>query len=143
MLINPAEAVIAATNLQGVETAANATGLKIEVLNASTSSEIDAAFATYVRERFDAFFIASGVFFLARRTQLATLAIGHGVPTIFAGREWAEAGGLASYGTNFIDMTVCRSPLSRSLLGVMRTSLFAAHMSAYDPKRTFAAVLEK
>jgi len=104
VLINPAEAVIAATNLQGVETAANATGLKIEVLNASTSSEIDAAFATYVRERFDAFFIASGVFFLARRTQLATLAIGHGVPTIFAGREWAEAGGLASYGTNFIDM---------------------------------------
>ena len=58
----------------------------------------------YVRERFDAFFISSGVFFLARRTQLATLAIGHGVPTIFAAREWAEAGGLASYGTNFTDM---------------------------------------
>src|SRR5262245_10529073 len=104
VLINPAEASIAATNLQGVETAASAMGLKIEVLNASTTSEIDAAFATYVRERFDAFFIASGVFFLARASQLATLAIGHGVPAIFAGREWAEAGGLASYGTNFTDM---------------------------------------
>jgi len=104
VLINPAEAAIAATNLQGVETAASAMGLKIEVLNASTTSEIDAAFATYVRERFDAFFIASGVFFLARASQLATLAIGHGVPAIFAGREWAEAGGLASYGTNFTDM---------------------------------------
>ena len=104
VLINPAEAAIAATNLQGVEMAAHAMGLKIQVLNASTSSEIDAAFAEYVRERFDAFFISSGVFFLARRTQLATLAIGHGVPTIFAAREWAEAGGLASYGTNFTDM---------------------------------------
>ena len=104
VLINPAEAAIAATNLQGVEMAAHAMGLKIQVLNASTSSEIDAAFAAYVRERFDAFFISSGVFFLARRTQLATLAVGHGVPTIFAAREWAEAGGLVSYGTNFTDM---------------------------------------
>jgi putative ABC transport system substrate-binding protein len=68
VLINPAEAAIAATNLQGVETAAHAMGLKIEVFNASTSSEIDAAFVRYVRERFDAFFISSGVFFLARRT---------------------------------------------------------------------------
>jgi ABC-type uncharacterized transport system substrate-binding protein len=104
VLINPAEASIAATNLQGVEMAAPAMGLKIQVLNASTSSEIDAAFATYVRERFDAFFIASGVFFLARSVQLATLALAHGIPTIFAARDWVEAGGLAGYGTNFSDM---------------------------------------
>ncbi len=72
VLINPAEAAIAAANLRGVEMAAHAMGLKIQVLNACTSSEIDAAFATFVRERFDAFFISSGVFFLARRIQLAT-----------------------------------------------------------------------
>jgi putative ABC transport system substrate-binding protein len=103
VLINPAEAAIAAANLRGVEMAAHAMGLKIQVLNASTSSEIDAAFATFVRERFDAFFISSGVFFLARRIQLATLAISHGVPAIFATRDWAEAGGLVSYGTNLED----------------------------------------
>jgi putative tryptophan/tyrosine transport system substrate-binding protein len=62
VLINPAEAAIAATNLQGVETAASAMGLKIQVINASTSSEIDAAFETYARERFDAFFISSASF---------------------------------------------------------------------------------
>jgi putative ABC transport system substrate-binding protein len=103
VLINPAEAAIAAANLLGVESAAQAMGLQIQVLNASTISEIDAAFTTLVRERFDAFFISSGVFFLAQRIQLATLAISHRVPTIFAARDWAEAGGLVSYGTNFED----------------------------------------
>ena len=61
VLINPAEAAIAAANLLG-ESAAQAMGLQIQVLNASTISEIDAAFTTFVRERFDAFFISSGVF---------------------------------------------------------------------------------
>ena len=78
-------------------------GLQIQVLKASTSREIDAAFATFVHERPDALFVGSDPFFNARRVQLALLAGRHGVPAIYSGREYAEAGGLMSYGSNITD----------------------------------------
>ena len=78
-------------------------GLQIQVLNASTSREIDAAFATLARERPDALFVGADPFFTSRRVQLAHLAARHAIPAIYAAREYAEAGGLMSYGANITD----------------------------------------
>jgi putative tryptophan/tyrosine transport system substrate-binding protein len=103
VLLNPAEPTIAAANLRGVEAASNAKGLQIRVLNASTSSEIDAAFATFASERPDALFISSGPFFNARRVQLAHLATRHGIPASAGSRPYTQVGGLMSYGTSQTD----------------------------------------
>src|SRR5262245_55410501 len=78
-------------------------GLQINVLNASTSREIEAAFATLVRDRADALFVAADGFFDSRRVQLATLATRHGIPAAYPNRDHPEVGGLMSYGTNIPD----------------------------------------
>ena len=78
-------------------------GLQIQVLNASAIREIDAAFATPVRERSDALFVAPDPFLIDRRVQLALLAVLHRVPAIYQDRLNAEAGGLMSYGPNLGD----------------------------------------
>jgi putative ABC transport system substrate-binding protein len=77
--------------------------LQIQVLNASTSREIDAAFATFVRERLDALFVGPDPFFEKQRVQLANLAARHAAPATYVGRQYAEAGGLISYGSNQAD----------------------------------------
>jgi len=100
VLLNPAEDTIAAANLREAEMAARAMGLQIRVLNASSSGEIDAAFATFAQSRPDAIFISSGPFFTNRRVQLAHQATRHAIPAIHASREYAEAGGLMSYGAS-------------------------------------------
>jgi putative tryptophan/tyrosine transport system substrate-binding protein len=86
-----------------VETAARSMGLQIQVLNTSTSREIDRAFASFVRERPDALFVGSGPFFIDRRVQLALLAAHHSVPATYQDRLNAEAGGLMSYGASLTD----------------------------------------
>jgi putative ABC transport system substrate-binding protein len=78
-------------------------GLQIQVLNASASREIDTAFATFVHERPDAVFIGVDPFLNSRRAQLVNLASRHAVPTTFPNRDYAEIGGLMSYGTNIVD----------------------------------------
>jgi ABC-type uncharacterized transport system substrate-binding protein len=103
VLVNPHNAAITDSNLKGVEPAARAMGLQLQTLEANTSREIDAAFATFSRERPDALFVSSGPFFSARRVQLALLAARHLVPATYAGREYAEAGGLMSYGASRSD----------------------------------------
>jgi putative ABC transport system substrate-binding protein len=103
VLLNPTEATIAAANLRDVETAARAMGLQIHVLNARTSHEIDAAFATFVHKRPDALFISSGPFFGSRRVQLAHLATRHAVPAISGSRQYPEVGGLMSYAASVAD----------------------------------------
>jgi putative tryptophan/tyrosine transport system substrate-binding protein len=103
VLVSPANATNAETTLRDVEAAARAIGLQMQVLNASTSREIDAAFATFVRERPDALFVGSDPFFNNRRMQLALLTARHAVPATFASRDLAEAGGLMSYGSNIAD----------------------------------------
>jgi putative ABC transport system substrate-binding protein len=102
-LVNPAEPVNAETTVRDVETAARAMGLQIQVLNASSSREIDAAFATFVRERPDALFVTGTAFFNSRRVQLVHLASYHRVPATFGGRDYPDIGGLMSYGTNITD----------------------------------------
>ena len=102
VLVNPTNPTVE-TMLRDVESASRAIGLQIQVLNASTSSEINAAFATLVRERPDALFVGSDPFFTSRRVQLVHLATRHAIPATYAGREFAEAGGLMSYGANVAD----------------------------------------
>ena len=102
VLVNPTGPT-AETTLRDVETAARAIGLQIQVLNASTSRDIDAVFATLARERPDALFVGNDGLFTSRRVQLATLASRYAIPTTFHSREIAEVGGLMSYGTNIAD----------------------------------------
>ena len=83
VLVNPANATQTASALRGVEPAARAMGLQIQVLNASTNREIDAVFATLASERPDALFVSNDAFFVDRRVQLALLAVLHRVPAIY------------------------------------------------------------
>jgi putative tryptophan/tyrosine transport system substrate-binding protein len=86
-----------------LEAAARTMGIQIQVLNASTSREIDAAFATLVKEQPDALFVGVSPFLLSRRVQLAQLAARHAIPAIYQDREHAEVGGLMSYGASIGD----------------------------------------
>jgi putative tryptophan/tyrosine transport system substrate-binding protein len=104
VLVNPANASTAEATLRDLTEAARAIGLQIQVLNASTGREIEAAFATLGREPADALFIAPDGFFVSRRVQLALLAMRHGLPMAHSARESAEAGALMSYGTDSADM---------------------------------------
>src|SRR5262249_32903290 len=83
--------------------AARAVGLQIQVLNASTSREIEAAFAASVRERPDALLVSGDAFFASRRVQFALVAARHALPGSYASRQFAEAGELMSYGSNIAD----------------------------------------
>jgi putative ABC transport system substrate-binding protein len=103
VLVDPANSTTTERTLRDVETAARAMGLQIQILNATSSREIDAAFAATVRERADALFVSPGGLFNGRRVQLATMAARHAVPMTSATREVAEAGGLMSYGPNLAD----------------------------------------
>jgi ABC-type uncharacterized transport system substrate-binding protein len=77
--------------------------LQIQVFNANTSREIDAAFATLVRERPDALFVGSSPFVTARRVQLVQLTAYHTIPATYPGRQYTEIGGLMSYGASLTD----------------------------------------
>jgi len=100
VLANPANAALTETMLTDVEAAARAISLQMQIVNASTSREIDAAFAGLARERIDVVFVLPDSFFFSRRVQLAQLAARHAVPATYPVRDFAEVGGLMSYGTN-------------------------------------------
>src|SRR5262249_10421472 len=103
VLVDPANSQTTEATLKDVEPAARAMGLQVQVLNASTSREIDAAFAMIARERLDALFVSPSAFFTSRRMQLTHLASRHAVPASYALRSYAEAGGLMSYGASLRD----------------------------------------
>jgi putative ABC transport system substrate-binding protein len=100
VLVNPVNATNTETTLREMAAAARTTGLQVKVLNASTSREIEAAFASLLHERPDALFVGAEPYFYSRRVQLAVLAASHRLPAIYAQRDFVEAGGLMSYGTN-------------------------------------------
>jgi putative ABC transport system substrate-binding protein len=102
VLVNPA-GPDTETSMRDLEPAARAMGLQVRVLNAVTSREINAAFANFVRERPDALFVATDPFFSSRRVQLANLASHHSIPATYSDRQFAEVGGLMSYGTSTMD----------------------------------------
>jgi putative ABC transport system substrate-binding protein len=103
VLVNPANVSSAENTLREIQEAARSLGLQIQVLNASTSREIEEAFVTLVRERADALFIAPDSFFQSRRVQFATLTTRHAIPAAYSVREYVEVGGLMSYGTDLAD----------------------------------------
>jgi putative tryptophan/tyrosine transport system substrate-binding protein len=103
VLVNPANSWTAEATLHDIPDAARAMGLQIQVLKASTRSEIEAAFATLVRDRADALFVAPDGFFTSRRVQFATLAARHAIPATYPNRSYPEVGGLMSYGTDTLD----------------------------------------
>jgi putative tryptophan/tyrosine transport system substrate-binding protein len=104
MLVNPANHLIAEIMLRDIPEAARGLGLQIQVFNASTSREIETAFAAIVRDRADALFIGPDAFFSSRRSQFVTLASRDRIPTSSSSREMVEAGLLMSYGTVNLDM---------------------------------------
>ena len=104
VLVNPANAASAETTLRDIPEAARAIGLQIQVLNASTSREIEAAFATIVRDRADALFVAPDAFFTSRRGPICDARGARPDSHGCSSREMAEAGLLMSYGTNLLDM---------------------------------------
>jgi putative ABC transport system substrate-binding protein len=99
-LLNPTNVVQNETVLPELQTAARSMGLQIQIFKASTSREIDQAFAALVSERPDALFVAPDPLFFGRRVQLSNLTARHSLPATFPVRDNAEAGGLMSYGTN-------------------------------------------
>ena len=103
VLVNPAN-IGSTESIREIPEAAGAMGLQIQVLNASTSREIEAAFATLVRDRADALYITGDVFFTSRRVQFVTLAAHHRIPASYASREAVEIGGLMGYTADRADM---------------------------------------
>jgi putative tryptophan/tyrosine transport system substrate-binding protein len=103
VLVNPVNASIAESTLTAVREAAAAIGLQILILSATTTGEIDAAFASLARERADALFVAPDGFFVSRAVQFATLTARDKIPSAYPIREDVEAGGLMSYGTDLAD----------------------------------------
>jgi len=104
VLVNPTDATRMESTVRDVETAARVSGLQIDIFNASTIGEIDAAHATIVRTWADAVFVGPEPFFFSRRVQLAILAARHAIPATYAARAYVEAGGLMSYGTDTGDL---------------------------------------
>ena len=100
VLLNPADGTVAAANLRAVEEAASSMGMQIRVFNASTTAQVDTAFAALANERPDGLFISSGPFFSDRRVQLAHLATRHAIPAVASIRSYPEVGGLMSYGAS-------------------------------------------
>ena len=103
VLVNPGNAPISEPTVRDVEAAARGMGVQVQVFNAGTNREIDAAFANLVRERSDAVFVGGDAFFTSRRVQLATLAARYLIPSSFSQRDITEAGGLMSYAANVRD----------------------------------------
>ena len=103
LLVNPHNPGNEAT-VRDVTSAAPALGAQVEVVQASDSHEIDAAFATLVGQKVEALLIGPDLLFYVRRIQLATLAAHHSLPTVALLRDYTEAGGLMSYGTNVVEV---------------------------------------
>jgi putative ABC transport system substrate-binding protein len=104
VLLNPANVSITASTSREVQEVAPTMGLQVQILNASTPGEIDAAFATIAREHLDALFVAPDGFFYNSAVQFAALAAHGNIPATYDTRRFVEVGGLMSYGTDFADM---------------------------------------
>jgi len=103
VLVNPANIPQTATEKVVLDDTARALGARMMILNASSPSEIESAFATLVGERAGALVVSGENFFLTQRDRLVELAADHAMPTIYAYREFVAAGGLMSYGASVSD----------------------------------------
>ena len=103
VLVNPSNAATKESTVLDAQAAARTMSLQIRLYDAQTRQDIDSVFAEFVREPPDALLVASDPFFSSRRVQLVNLATRHGIPTAFSNREYAEIGGLMSYGSSVVD----------------------------------------
>jgi putative tryptophan/tyrosine transport system substrate-binding protein len=103
VLLDPANATSAKSTLRAVQEAAPTMGLQIQVLNASTIGEIDAAFVALERDRPDVLLVAPDAFFASRIVQFVTLTARGRIPATYSLRDYVIAGGLMSYGADFTD----------------------------------------
>jgi ABC-type uncharacterized transport system substrate-binding protein len=103
VLVNPTNVEIAERTVKDVKASADPLGLQIQVLNASNSNEIDTAFKTLVSGGADGLLVGPDAFFVSRRVQIAILAARHMMPAIYTISDYADAGGLISYGTDVTD----------------------------------------
>jgi putative tryptophan/tyrosine transport system substrate-binding protein len=102
-LVNPMNVATTETTLRDLESAAQTMGLQIQVLRARASHEINEAFAAFANERPHALFVAQDGLFSARRIHLTQLTTRYVIPAAYGSRDFAEAGGLMSYGANIVD----------------------------------------
>jgi putative ABC transport system substrate-binding protein len=102
-LVNPTNAANTEPTLRAVQEAAPTIGLQIDILNATTTGEIDAAFATFARKRPDALFVGPDAFFVSRKVQFVNLTARARIPATYGLRDYVAAGGLMSYGADFTD----------------------------------------
>ena len=103
LLVNPAAPALAQAQLRAVQSAADTLGLELQVLNASSEHDFDAAFEKLIRLRAGGLVISADSIFLRGMEQLAALTIRHAVPAIYQFREFAAAGGLMSYGPDITE----------------------------------------
>ena len=99
MLVNPLSPD-APPEIRDMQAAAQANGFKITLLNASTLDELKTAIATLADHRSSALLVGADPFFMVRREQIVALIAQQKVPAVYPFREFADAGGLMSYGTN-------------------------------------------
>jgi putative ABC transport system substrate-binding protein len=103
VLVDPKDPMNAVDMIADMKRGAAALGLQVEVLYASTSSELEASVAGVVQKQAAGLMITPTNLFLDQLVQAATLALHDGVPAIYANRRFPEAGGLMSYGSNWTD----------------------------------------
>jgi putative ABC transport system substrate-binding protein len=101
--VNPTDPITANGETNDMRGAARSVGQQIEILQASTERDIDAAFATLMDMRANALVVAPDALFATQAHQLVALAARHAIPTLYWRREFAQAGGLMSYGSNLAD----------------------------------------
>ena len=104
VLVNPANVTQTTSTLRDLEPAALAIGIQLQRVDADSSREIDAAFAAFERKRPHVLFVASSPYFTSRRVQLVQLAARHAIPASYSGRQYADIGGLMSYGGNLPEL---------------------------------------
>ena len=103
VLLNPTDPYISPYITRDVQAAGRTLKREIQILNASTEDQIDAAFSTFAQLRAGAVIIGADTFFVSRRDQLIALAARHAIPTVYFLRDFVAAGGLMSYGSNLAD----------------------------------------
>jgi putative tryptophan/tyrosine transport system substrate-binding protein len=101
-LRNPTNPIFAENETKEVQDAARARGVRLPLLNASRTGEIDTAFANLVQQRADALLVSGDGFLHTHRDQIVALAERHAIPAIYSMREYVTTGGLMSYGTNYL-----------------------------------------
>jgi putative ABC transport system substrate-binding protein len=101
--VNPLDTVPASNETSDIRTAARSVGQRIEILQAGTERDIDNTFASLIDLRVGALLVAPHALFATQASQLVALAARHAIPTLYWRREFVEAGGLMSYGSNLAD----------------------------------------